>query len=199
MLNKAREMRPNDAAVYMQLAGFYNRQGDFTKTMEALHQHPAGAQQSRGPLHRGDLLLGKGLSRLHHAGSRQDEVRPAGPRGDRPGHQAESEVFRGPPTRTCCFASRPTWKRIRPDSSCCAKPTNGATRPRKFAQGPGRRRRITAQPPARGDFPGPPSERRRPFLCGTIDGSWLQAMSASACHGLVTCVRQDREDSNNRS
>jgi tetratricopeptide (TPR) repeat protein len=37
MLTKAREMRPNDSAVYMQLAGFYNRQGDFTKTMDALH------------------------------------------------------------------------------------------------------------------------------------------------------------------
>ena len=35
---KAREVKPNDPAVYLQLAGYYNRQGDFTKTIEALDQ-----------------------------------------------------------------------------------------------------------------------------------------------------------------
>jgi tetratricopeptide (TPR) repeat protein len=37
-LLKAKEMRPNDSATYMQLAGFYNRQGDFEKTMQALQE-----------------------------------------------------------------------------------------------------------------------------------------------------------------
>jgi tetratricopeptide (TPR) repeat protein len=36
MLVKARDAKPGDPAVYMQLAGFYNRQGDFAKTIEAL-------------------------------------------------------------------------------------------------------------------------------------------------------------------
>jgi len=35
---KAREAKPDDPGVYMQLAGFYNRQGDFAKTIEALQQ-----------------------------------------------------------------------------------------------------------------------------------------------------------------
>ena len=35
---KAREAKPDDTGVYMQLAGFYNRQGDFVKTIEALQQ-----------------------------------------------------------------------------------------------------------------------------------------------------------------
>jgi cytochrome c-type biogenesis protein CcmH/NrfG len=30
-------MKPNDAGVYVTLAAFYNRQGEFDKTMEALH------------------------------------------------------------------------------------------------------------------------------------------------------------------
>jgi tetratricopeptide (TPR) repeat protein len=33
-----RDVRPNDPAVYGQLAGFYNRQGRFDKTIEALEQ-----------------------------------------------------------------------------------------------------------------------------------------------------------------
>ena len=37
-LLKAKDAKPNDPAVYMQLAGYYNRQGDFAKTMEALDQ-----------------------------------------------------------------------------------------------------------------------------------------------------------------
>jgi tetratricopeptide (TPR) repeat protein len=36
LLLKAREMKPGDPTVYTTLAGFYNRQGQFEKTMEAL-------------------------------------------------------------------------------------------------------------------------------------------------------------------
>ena len=35
---RPRKAEPNDPAVYMQLAGFYNRQGDFDKTIEALNE-----------------------------------------------------------------------------------------------------------------------------------------------------------------
>jgi predicted Zn-dependent protease len=41
MLIRAKEVRPNDSAVYMQLAGFYNRQNQFDKTIEALEQRAA--------------------------------------------------------------------------------------------------------------------------------------------------------------
>ena len=38
-LMKARDANPNDVTVYVQMSGFYNRQGDqFDKTMEALHK-----------------------------------------------------------------------------------------------------------------------------------------------------------------
>ncbi len=82
MLTDARDARPNDSAVYMQLAGFYNRQGEFTKTMDALNarakQEPT---QPGGALHHRHLLLGKGVPRLHDARGRQGQVRPAGPHG----------------------------------------------------------------------------------------------------------------------
>ncbi len=38
MLLRAKTARPNDPQVYLQLAGFYNRQEEFDKTIEALNQ-----------------------------------------------------------------------------------------------------------------------------------------------------------------
>ena len=38
MLNKAREVKPKEAAVYQQLAGFYQRQGEFAKLIAAVQQ-----------------------------------------------------------------------------------------------------------------------------------------------------------------
>ena len=81
MLTKARDMRP-------ERFGRLHAAGRLLQPPGRLHEddggaaraHQARAHQSRGALHGGDLLLGKGLSRLHHAGARQDEVRPAGPR-----------------------------------------------------------------------------------------------------------------------
>ena len=65
MLIKAKEVKPNDPAVYMQLAGYYNRQGEFDKTIEALEQRAAeGTEQSRGVLHDLDLLLGQRAAQL---------------------------------------------------------------------------------------------------------------------------------------
>lgn len=37
----AKDAKPDDSAVYLQLAGFYNRQGEFGKTIEALEQRAA--------------------------------------------------------------------------------------------------------------------------------------------------------------
>ena len=37
-LTSARDMRPDDTAVYLQLAGYYNRQGEFEQTMIALDE-----------------------------------------------------------------------------------------------------------------------------------------------------------------
>ena len=41
MLQQAKEAKPNDPAVYMTLAGYYNRQGQFEKTIEALEERAA--------------------------------------------------------------------------------------------------------------------------------------------------------------
>jgi tetratricopeptide (TPR) repeat protein len=38
MYNKAKDMKPKDATVYQQLAGFYQRQGEFEKLIEAVQQ-----------------------------------------------------------------------------------------------------------------------------------------------------------------
>ncbi|HTU99596.1 MAG TPA: tetratricopeptide repeat protein, partial [Luteitalea sp.] len=38
MLAKAKEVQPNSVDVQLQMAGFYNRQGNFDKTMEAFQQ-----------------------------------------------------------------------------------------------------------------------------------------------------------------
>jgi tetratricopeptide (TPR) repeat protein len=35
---KARDAKPNDPSVYTTISGFYNRQGDFPKTIEALNK-----------------------------------------------------------------------------------------------------------------------------------------------------------------
>ena len=72
-------MKPNDAGVYVTLAAFYNRRGEFDKTIEALHARAErGAEQPGSLLHDRDLLLGEGLSRLHDLAGGQDQVRAAG-------------------------------------------------------------------------------------------------------------------------
>ena len=43
----AKDARPNDASVYTSLASFYNRQGKFTKTIDALEQR--AAKESTNP------------------------------------------------------------------------------------------------------------------------------------------------------
>ena len=65
MLVAAKAAKPNDPDVYMQLAGFYNRQGRFDKTIEA-HRgaRGQGAEQPRGVLHDLGVLLGRGLPRI---------------------------------------------------------------------------------------------------------------------------------------
>ena len=52
-----------------ELAGYYNRQGQFDKTIDALAgARGQGAEQPRGVLHHRDLLLGQGAPRLHPEG-----------------------------------------------------------------------------------------------------------------------------------
>ena len=95
-LLKAKEMRPNDSNTYMQLAGFYNRQGEFEKTMNSLAGAGVeGADQPRGVLHHRVVLLGEGLPRLPAEGRGQAQVHRPGPAGVRRGAQAEGRLPRG--------------------------------------------------------------------------------------------------------
>ena len=69
---KAKDAKPNDPNVYMQLAGYYNRQGDFEKTIEALNERvkiePNNPEAYYTVV---DLLLGQGLPRLPAEGHRE--------------------------------------------------------------------------------------------------------------------------------
>ena len=64
MLIYAKNAKPSDPAVYMTLAGYYNRQGQFDKTIDALKpaRRRRAEQPGSVPDHR-RLLLGRGARR----------------------------------------------------------------------------------------------------------------------------------------
>ena len=79
-LLQAKDSKPNDPAVYLQLANFYNAQGDFDEDDRVPQRaHQDRAEQSRGPLHRGHLLLGQGEPRLPPRRQGEDPVRHGRP------------------------------------------------------------------------------------------------------------------------
>ena len=80
----AKDAKPGDPAVYMTLAGYYNRQGQFDKTIEALKER--AAKEPNNPeayLHDLDVLLGQGLPQHPVEGTEKKIVRRLGDRGDR--------------------------------------------------------------------------------------------------------------------
>ena len=59
---EVRNMRRDDPTVYLQLAGFYNRSGDFDQTIEALRERARiEPDNPEGLLHHLDVLLGEGV------------------------------------------------------------------------------------------------------------------------------------------
>ncbi len=90
-LLKAKEARPKDGSVYMQLATFYNHQGRVRQDDGSAE--PARGRGSQGPrrlLHDRGLLLGQDLPRQVAEGRRAPRLHRQGPRGGRQGpcHQA---------------------------------------------------------------------------------------------------------------
>ena len=78
--NKAKEVKPNDPSVLAGMAGYYNRQGDFPKTIAALEAgRRARAEQPRGLPPRRRLLLGQEPRRLPPLGQREARLHPEGP------------------------------------------------------------------------------------------------------------------------
>ena len=60
MLICGKDAKPTDPAGYMQLAGYYNRQGEFDKTIEALEQRAdLEPNNPEALLHDRDVLLGQ--------------------------------------------------------------------------------------------------------------------------------------------
>ena len=146
--NKAKEVKPNDPSVLAGLAGYYNRQGDFPKTIAALEAgRRARAEQSRGLPPRRRLLLGQDPRRLPPLGRREARLHPEGPRHGRQGAQPQPRLHGSadlqehpPPPQG---QHRP---RTRPSRS------GSSTRPTSSASGSSTRR--TASRRARASSPG---------------------------------------------
>ena len=79
MLLKAKDGKPKDSTAYMQLAGYYNRQGEFDKTIEALQQRAASEPNNpEALLHDCHLPLGQDVPGLPPEGRRQEGLHAEG-------------------------------------------------------------------------------------------------------------------------
>ena len=116
-LLKAREARAERSdGLELQLAGYYNRQGDFDKTMEAFNKAAELDPNNPQGYHLiGSLLPGEGSEGL------PADARPRRPKYNAQGHRGRGQGARSSTrttsrrwsTRTSCSGSRPTSKRIR--------------------------------------------------------------------------------------
>ena len=113
--------RPKDATAYMQLAGFYNRQGRVRQD----DRGPRGARRrpSRTTPRRTTRLpptLGQDVPRLPAGGAREARVPGQGRRGRRTGPSpSRATTSRPSSTRASCSGCRPTWRRTAPSSRRC--------------------------------------------------------------------------------
>ena len=91
LLVKAREMKPNDAGGLHDAGGFYNRQGEFDKTMEALHARAEREPNNPEAFYTIATYYWEKAYR-DFTTSEADKIKfVAGrQRGDRQGHQAEA-------------------------------------------------------------------------------------------------------------
>jgi len=88
----AKDAKPSDVNTYIQLAGYYNRQGNFQKSIEAFEQRAQQEPQPRGLLHGGHPVLGPGLSRRRRQRGRQADVCAEGSRRNRHRNQAQARL-----------------------------------------------------------------------------------------------------------
>ena len=122
MLLKAKDARPNDPTVYMQLAGYYNRRASSTRPSRPSSSARPGAEQPRGVLHDRHVLLGQGVPRLPAT------TEPRSASTSQKGIDASTRPSRSSPTTwrpwstgACCCGSAPTWRRTGPSRSSYLK------------------------------------------------------------------------------
>ena len=161
----------------MTLAGYYNRQGHFDKTIEALEERAAKEPNNPEAFYTiADLLLGRGLPRLQAEGGRKEGLR-------REGHRR--------PSITRCSSSRTTSRRIVYKGLLLRLQANLEKDPAKQqqllkdadraqregerdAQGEGRRHGALRSPKCRRNRPTtdwierPPGSLWRPFFCTAV-------------------------------
>ena len=107
---KAKEAKPNDPNVYMQLAGYYNRQGDFPKTIEALDA-ARGLEPNNPEAHYtvSTYYWDKAYRDFRLKDAEKLDMVHEGHRVGRQGHRASrTTTWRPSPTRTSCSGCRPT-------------------------------------------------------------------------------------------
>ena len=105
----------------MQLAGFYNRQGRFDKTIEALEARAAAEPNNPEAYYTiATYLWDKTFRDFRLKDAEKRAYLEKGVDGDRQGaSRSRATTSRPSSTRACCSGCRPTWRRIAPSSRRC--------------------------------------------------------------------------------
>ena len=139
--------QPNDPPVYMQLAGYYNRQGEFEKTIEALEQRAAKEPNNPEAFYTiATYYWDKAFRDFRLKEPEKKDFIQKGIDAVRQGAARSSPTtWRRWSTRTCSSGCRPTSRRIPPSRRRCLTEADDAAR-----QGarPCARRRARARAPA---------------------------------------------------
>ena len=119
----AKKAKPNDPAVYMTLAGYYNRQGQFDKTIEALEERASKEPNNPEAFYTIAVYYWDEAYRdfkLKDAEKKEFVAEGHRPRSTRRCRSSPTTSKRSS-TRACCSASRRTSRRTRPSSSSCSR------------------------------------------------------------------------------
>ena len=101
-------------------AGFYNRQGDFDKTIEALNERAQQEPNNPEAFHViATLLLGKAHRDFKLSGSEEEEYIQAGLDAVDKALELKPDYFEALTYKNLLLRSQATSRRIRPSSSSC--------------------------------------------------------------------------------
>ena len=137
----AKQARPNDPAVYMQLAGYYNRQGQFDKTIGALQERAAkGANQPEAFYTIATYYWDKAYRDARLKETEKKECIQRESRRSITPSRSSPTTWKRWSTRTCCSACRRTSRRIPPSSRRSSKQYDQLRKNGGTAQAEGHRR-----------------------------------------------------------